>query len=353
MSVGRRDLATVGIGAVLGLIEAAQVYVGFGLLGNPVGWRLALLSTVPSWAVLVALVLPTLRILDRFPGPGGSWRIVALAVGGVLFTGLHLAGTALLGDLLLPMSLGFRAHFVQLTSVYFVAGLFTFVAVVTVHDAMRRYREEGRREVSRARVVADVAEARLVALRGQLRPDFFFNTLNAATGLVARGDAQRSVEVLAGLSRLLRLSLTVEPGRPSTVAEELSLVQDYLAIQHLRFPDRLLIGNHDLGASASRAVPAFLLVQLAEAVVDGGLRRGTPFEVRFAARVAAERLVLSLHHTGPRLAEAALADVRRRLGRLQAEATLDEEPGAVRVSLPEAFADRAARRQTTIEEEER
>ncbi len=343
----------VGIGAVLALVEATQVYVGFAVLGNPIAWTLALLSTVPSWAVLVALVLPTLRVLDRVPGPGGARRLVGLTVGGVVFTSLHLAGTALLGDLLLPASPGFRAHFVQLASVYFVAGLFTFVAVVAVHDTARRYRDEGRRRVSEARVEADVAEARLVALRGQLRPDFFFNTLNAATGLVARGDAQRSAEVLAGLGRLLRSSLTVEPGRPSTVAEEVSLVQDYLAIQHLRFPDRLEIGRHDLGRSASRSVPAFLLVQLAELVVDAGLRRGAPFMTRLAARVEQGRLLLVIEHTGPEIDSPALADVRRRLARVRTGGTLEEGPGAVRVSLPEAFAERAVRRSGAYDEEER
>lgn len=351
MTVGTRDLVTVSIGAVLGLTEAAQVYVGLALLGNPVSWRLALLSTVPSWAVLVALLLPTLRVLDRRSGGGGVARVAALVVGGVMFTGAHLAGTALLGDLLLPTSPGFREHFVQLTSVYFVTGLLTFVAVVTVHDAVRRYREEGRRKVSAARVVADVAEARLITLRGQLRPDFFFNTLNAASGLVARGDAQRSVELLSGLSRLLRLSLTVVPGRPSTLAEELNLVRDYLAIQHVRFPNRLEVGPHDVGSAGSRAVPSLLLVQIAEAVVDRGLGSGAPFRVYFTARVEGERLIVRLHHTGPRLDVAALARVAERLGRFHTEASLDDEHGAVRVSLPEAHTERRWRGDSLLKEE--
>lgn len=329
-----RDLAAVGVVGALALVEAAQVWVGLALLDAPVTWGQAVQATAPSWMVLVVLVIPLLRLLDRFgTGRLTSVRILALAVGAALFSGLHLAGSALLWEWLAASSSGFAARFYRLATLYFVPDVLTFTAVVTGHSVARRYREDRAREVEEAARRAEDAQARFQALRRQLRPDFFFNTLNAVAGLVARGDATRSLDALSSLSTLLRVSLTVDPGRPARLDDEVELAAEYLAIQGLRFPDRLRAACDVEERAGACAVPPLLLVQLVEAVVDRGIESGRPFALRITASERAGRLVVEIAHTAPQVGDDTLDRVDRRVRGFDGTGSVVAHAGEVSILL--------------------
>ena len=308
---GAVALAAAAVIGILALMEAAQVYVGLSLLGGPVPWTLAFRATAPSWGVFLLLVVPLLWWLDRSPtaslrpGHGAVHALVGLA-----FTTLHLAGTAWLGEALADDPAGYLPHFFQLATVYFVPDFLAYVAIVGAHGAVRRHQEDRRREVRAARLLADAAEARFRALKGQLRPDFLFNTLNAVAGLLVRGDAARGVETLAALSALLRACLAVEPGRPVPFGEEMERVAAYLSIQELRFSSRLHATCRVPDGARGVGVPALAVLSLVEAVVDGGLRAGRPFEVRVEGVADDGALEVRLERTDPPLEAAELAAVR-------------------------------------------
>ncbi|GMV08214.1 MAG: hypothetical protein AMXMBFR53_44890 [Gemmatimonadota bacterium] len=334
-----RDLGATGVLAVLALAEAAQVWLGLTLQHAEVTWAEALRLTAPSWIVLLGLTLPLLRILDAL-GPRGLTpvRLAAYAGGAATFAALHLAGSALLWQALGVAPSAFAANFTRLATLYFIPDVLTFVAVVTVHALVRRWREDRRRELEAASRRADDAHARFQALRGQLRPDFFFNTLNAVTALLGRGDARRSLDALSSLGALLRVSLTVEPGRPVPVEDEMDLVAAYLSIQRLRFPDRVR-GSCALHPSASGcAVPALLLVQLVEALGDSGIEAGRPFSVDVEARVRRHRLEVELGYDGGRdgggIAEDALERLRGRVARFDPSGRLWANPAGITIDLP-------------------
>ena len=266
---------------ILALSEAAQVYLGLSLLGGGVPWTVAFRATAPSWAVLFLLVAPLLVWLERSPVPATHpRRLAAHALAGTAFVVLHLGGTALLGEWLAPEPVGYRAGFFQLATVYFVPDFLTYVAVVGAHHAVRRDMDDRRREVQAARLLAHASEARFLALQGRLRPDFFFNTLNAVTGLLMRGDATRGVDTLVAFSELLRACLAVRPGSPVPVADEVRRVEAYLAIQRTRFAGRFGASVEVAPESTGRAVPALVLLQVVEGVVDHALAAGTPFLLR-------------------------------------------------------------------------
>ena len=330
----QRDVAAAALVMVLALTEAAQVFLGLSLLHADVTWGYAVRATLPSWVVFLALTLPLLRVLDRAPRALGGVEAALLAMGAVTFTLLHLGGTALFAVWMdMEPAWGFRDHFYRLATVYFVPDLLTFAAVVTGHAVIRRYKEDRNREVEAASERADEAHARFVALRGQLRPDFFFNTLNAIGGLVARGEAARSVDALSSLSQLLRAGLTMEPGRPVPLDDEMELVTGYLSIQEARFPERVRVTWDTRLGAGGYAVPALLLVQLVEAVVEAGLRDGGPFSVGVESLRRDGRLVVSLSHTGPDPDARVLEGLERRVQRFGGGATMSWRQGAVEVSL--------------------
>lgn len=117
------------------------------------------------------------------------------------------------------------------------------------------------------------ASTRLAVLQSRIRPHFLFNTLNTAIALV-RIDPWRAESVLEDLSDLFRAVLAEaesDPAVESTLAEELALGRRYLAIEQVRFGERL--GVHwDLDPAAEGArLPPLLLQPLLENAVRHGV----------------------------------------------------------------------------------
>src|SRR6185436_8390221 len=105
---------------------------------------------------------------------------------------------------------------------------------VNWHQSERRARE-----VAECELRAQLAEARLGALRAQLHPHFLFNTLNAISTLAMRGERERLVGAIDALCQLLRAALDERQGSLSTLEQELQFVDRYFEIQTLRFGERL------------------------------------------------------------------------------------------------------------------
>jgi two-component system sensor histidine kinase AlgZ len=121
----------------------------------------------------------------------------------------------------------------------------------------------------KARTPAD-ARARLSELQSRIRPHFLFNTLNTAISLV-RSDPPRAEGLLEDLAELFRVALQ-DHGRSGTasLADEIDLAQRYLAIEQLRFGERLAVRwELDPAASAARLPPLALQPLLENAVRHG------------------------------------------------------------------------------------
>jgi LytS/YehU family sensor histidine kinase len=87
----------------------------------------------------------------------------------------------------------------------------------------------------------ELSAAHLRALQMQLEPHFLFNTLNAITGLVDLGRNEEASETLGHLNRILKATLSrVRPEKVS-LATELDIIENYLAIEQVRFADRLRV----------------------------------------------------------------------------------------------------------------
>jgi signal transduction histidine kinase len=114
-------------------------------------------------------------------------------------------------------------------------------------------------------------EARLAALRFQLNPHFVFNTLNAVSTLVADGQSQQAEEIIGRLSDFLRQSLEQEPTELVSLASEIDLMQTYLAIEAVRFRDRLVVRFACAPGLADAQVPSFILQPLVENAVKYGV----------------------------------------------------------------------------------
>ncbi|GIX24292.1 MAG: histidine kinase [Caldimonas sp.] len=164
-----------------------------------------------------------------------------------------------------------------------------------------------------------VTRARLAELQSRIRPHFLFNTLNAAIALV-RVDPARAEAVLEDLSELFRVAL-IESGHAVTLAEEVDLARRYLAIEQIRFGQRLRV-EWDLDPAAGEVrVPPLVLQPLVENAVRHGIEPAPEGGyVRIRTQVRGSLAVLTVTNSLPPTAPSpttghgmALRNVKERL----------------------------------------
>lgn len=122
----------------------------------------------------------------------------------------------------------------------------------------------------RERLEARLARAQLESLELQLHPHFLFNTLNAITALIAR-EPRSAERIVAGLSELLRFSLSRAGEQEVTLERELELLGRYIEIQQVRFPDRLRVVLDVDPAVLNALVPSMILQPLVENAIRHGI----------------------------------------------------------------------------------
>lgn len=176
--------------------------------------------------------------------------------------------------------------------------------------------------VLRARGKAPAAAAaRLAELQARIRPHFLFNTLNSAIALV-RDEPRQAERLLEDLSDLFRSALA-EQASSVTLGEEIALARSYLAIEQLRFGERMVLEwSLDPLADGAR-LPPLLLQPLVENAVRHGVEPGVgAAHIRISTQRRGGVVVIKVSNTVPGEAPGspghglALANVRERLALL-------------------------------------
>lgn len=144
-----------------------------------------------------------------------------------------------------------------------------YLAILGAAHASFFYRRGRERELRSVELTASLAEARLQALRMQLQPHFLFNSLNAL-GSLMHEDLERADEMLVAVSEFLRLTLKDSAQQEVTLERELEYVRLFLAIEKVRFGERLEF-SIDRSADLNHALVPTLLLQ---PIVENAVRHG-------------------------------------------------------------------------------
>ena len=208
-------------------------------------------------------------------------------------------------------------------------------------------------ELAGSQLKGQLAEAELRALKQQLQPHFLFNSLNSVAMLVRDKQDERAIETLAMVSTLLRGLIDSTRQQEAALEGELDFVRRYLAIEQIRFGDRLQVDYEVDSSCLPCLVPSLLLQPLVENAIKHGIsRRMGPGRILLRAHRADGRLVLEVTNDlsdQPPPADAGgshigLATTRNRLQRTYgANFSLECDfnppgPARVRVTLPELSA---------------
>lgn len=116
---------------------------------------------------------------------------------------------------------------------------------------------------TRQQLLKQARQARLKVLRYQLNPHFMFNTLNAMNSLIVSRKGLAAEDLIQQLSAFLRHSLKNQDDQWVPVKEELAALEAYLAIQQVRFGERLVL-EWQLMPFEALSLPPLLFQPLAE-----------------------------------------------------------------------------------------
>jgi len=176
---------------------------------------------------------------------------------------------------------------------WLLVGLGTLVQFSREHEANRMAETELRHSL---------AVAQLDALKMKLQPHFLFNALNSIAALVRVGETAAVVRTVEHLGTLLRLSMETSARQLVPLDQEMALVDAYLAIEEVRFGDRLRIVRR-IAPDARRAlVPNLILQPLVEnALMHGLSRRLDASLLELAARRDGSLLRIAVRDDGPGL----------------------------------------------------
>ena len=339
--VARLWLLVAAVCLATALLDAFQVYMQARIAGEPVSWR-AVVWQGSEWLILGALTPITYHLGRRFPlrRPHVA-RSVLTHVAGALALCVAWASAGVAMRLVLGTSwegVPLSRHFASWMLISLPWSIFIYFAVLGSMQAFSYFVEARERETQAARLEAQLAGARLAALRMQLHPHFLFNSLNAVAVLVRDRRAGEATTMLERLSDVLRQVLRTEASHEVALADELRFLEQYLAIEQVRFSDRL---TATIGADAETldaAVPGFVLQPLVENALRHGLAdRSEGGRVEVTARREGDDLVLTVRDNGAGLRPDArrgeglgLANTRERLATLyggRARLDLVADPG--------------------------
>jgi two-component sensor histidine kinase len=282
----------------------ARVWVQLLIGWLPVGVLFATLIRVAHGTAVVTAALIALRMMvaaailglaverltRRLPWPR-PFRLRFLAI--------HLAGAALYSTSWIVLNSVIESVVRRQPVVvaggaglegFVVLGIWLYVMVAGVAYATRATERAAEAE-------AHAARAQLAALRNQLNPHFLFNALHTVVQLIPR-QPERAVAATEQIAALLRSTLDAE-GDVVPLREELAFVARYLALERLRFGDRLSIEERVAPELDDLLVPSFAVLTLVEnAVRHGAGPRVEPTAVSIEARRDADLLVVTVSDDG-------------------------------------------------------
>ncbi len=297
-------LLAATITAGMTFVESGSFNVFSALLGNLCYWY--------AWAVLAPSVL---YLGGRYQFARGAWRrpLAIHVAGGFVYTIAHMSLMVLVHYLIMKSSGRQESLFYSVLR----TGdwdMMIYWSLVGLRHAVDYYGEAQQRALRESHLQTSLVEARLDALRHQLQPHFLFNTLHAISTLMHK-DVDAADRMLVRLSDLLRLTIDTGAVQEFALKKELELLEKYLAIEQVRFGDRLRVEIDVEPETLDARVPYLILQPLVENAIRHGIApHVTQGRIRVLAQRDGDTLQLAVEDNGRGLTEPALAAFRQGIG---------------------------------------
>lgn len=265
-----------GIWLFLGLIYSGQSFFYSLSVGREYLWQRSLFHSLVfclEWGLLTPVVL---RIVGKFRLDDKNFRrnILVHFVIGILIALAQQTVYVIVTDVVhngFVLTKSFSAYLPSIVG-FFEYGVLMYWSIVFVVHAVDYYRQYRMEEKHAADLKTQLVESQLQALKMQLQPHFLFNTLNAISVLIKKEPALAQ-KMIIRLGDLLRLTLERGSENVVTLMQELEFLNTYLAIEKVRFGDRLTVKMHIDNRALPLKVPTFVLQPLVENAVRHGIAK--------------------------------------------------------------------------------
>jgi len=324
-------LGVCAVWLLIGALWGAQTALGSTVMGDTaVPLVAAVKSALQQILPWIPVTLAVIALTVRFPLSRDTWlryapiHLVAAALlafaANVLVVLMYWASTGKFGGVMVLAQQG-----AIWATVRFHVALLIYASILGITQGVLYYRRTKSRELQLAKAEGQLAQARLQALNAQIRPHFLFNTLHTIGQLWRSGRSDDADAVLDHLGALFHKVASSTSRFEVPLAEELELVRDYLAIEEVRFRDRL---RPTVGAPVDALdclVPPLILQPLVENAVRHGISAvSTAGVLEVSASREGSRLRLTVRDDGPGISVASkspgtgtgLKNTRERLAQL-------------------------------------
>jgi sensor histidine kinase YesM len=262
------------LGGYLALWCAIGVFESATLTRQGLTWPEALVQVLPPLVVYAFVCLSAWYVARATPLATSTVprvltaSIVAALVAAALWLALNEAWLATLESMpeLAPITTRFRAQVPFL----FAVSVMLFLLVLSVHYVVLAFEAFRTAERQQLELQVLTRDAELRALRAQVDPHFLYNCLNSISALTG-SDAPAARRMCLLLAEFLRTTLRVSTQQSITMAEELSLVDQFLSIEQVRFGARLQVERSIDESTLECQVPPLVLQPLLENAVGHGI----------------------------------------------------------------------------------
>ncbi|WP_229417160.1 sensor histidine kinase [Massilia sp. Root418] len=297
---------------------ACMIILGLPSLGhgNIVAFRTLFFVTCLAWLLPLTLLQ---RAMWRREWP---WLRMAL----VLLASSYLMSilNAVLGQRL-AISLGLETGYRWTDLARGLDGCWlALIAFCAAHAVAGYYLSLQRLHLHLAQAQGAARDAELRALRLQVNPHFLFNSLNAISALVSAQSNREANRMIRCLADFLRTTLAHDGRHEHSLADELALLDAYLAVEKARLGERLCLTMKTGPDLLSSVVPYLVLQPLAENAIRHGIATlADPGRLEILVERDGARLLIDVQNDGRQRAPAdsgiGLANVRERLLHLYGE----------------------------------
>jgi two-component system, LytTR family, sensor kinase len=166
------------------------------------------------------------------------------------------------------------------------------------YHVIQYYQSLIKKEVEIERIKSLQRAAELANLKTQLNPHFLFNALNSIRALTL-SEPYRAREMLTMLADLLRSSLNLNNDNLIKLADEMSMVNDYIALEKMRFEERLQVSIQIPVALMDFYIPTFSVQLLVENAIKHGLaKREELTHIAISIREVDEQIHIVVSNSG-------------------------------------------------------
>lgn len=230
---------------------------------------LALGAQLVMLPVKVPLVYFCFLTLDKYLDRTWKPAVGLIALAGAFSLGV-LSMTLLNHAVILPYFHGLTTTISMLDTGSLLYHFFTLAFVTGIACTIHLFRRQFRSRLRETELQREKIETELKYLKGQINPHFLFNTLNNIYALARKGSEQ-TAESIMKLSKLMRFML-YEAGHPTILlTEELKLMQDYIALEKLRYNDQLVVTYKESIDNPNQHIAPLLLIHF----VENAFKHGT------------------------------------------------------------------------------